>query len=138
HGRLTPIPDSNRSLGLVPNPTATEFLTTPGQVGFTPDGDQLIVTTKGNGSHIDVFRVREDGSLSDTPVQNSSQTPVPFAITFDAQRQLVVGEAGTSNVSTYVVHTDGKLTPVATASDGQVALCWVARHRDLFFVSNTG
>ena len=29
----------------------------PGQVAFTPDGTQLIVTTKGNGNDIDVFGV---------------------------------------------------------------------------------
>jgi 6-phosphogluconolactonase (cycloisomerase 2 family) len=138
HGKLVAVPGSNRSLGLAPNPTPTEFLTTPGDVAFTPNGDQLIVTTKGNGSHIDVFQVLSDGTLSAAPVMNPSQTPVPFAITFDAQRQLVIGEAGTSNVSTYVVQADGSLSPVATASDGQVALCWIARDHDVYFVSNTG
>ena len=38
------------------DPTATpEFTNTPGQVAFSPDGSQLIVTTKANGSAIDVF-----------------------------------------------------------------------------------
>ena len=34
-----------------------EFTSTPGQVAFTPDGRQLVVTTKGNGNDIDVFAV---------------------------------------------------------------------------------
>ena len=60
-GRLFPIPGSARPLGL--NPTATpQFTNTPGQVAFSPDGTQLIVTTKANGNDIDVFGVRADGA----------------------------------------------------------------------------
>src|SRR6185437_4714662 len=51
---LVRIPGSNRALGLDPNATP-QFTTTPGQVAFTPDGSQLVVTTKGNGNDIDVF-----------------------------------------------------------------------------------
>jgi 6-phosphogluconolactonase (cycloisomerase 2 family) len=135
---LMPIADSTRALSLTPNLTSTEFLNTPGQAAFTPDGRHLVVTTKANGSHIDIFQVNEDGHLSVSPVINASQTPVPFAITFDAQRQLVVGEAAASNVSTYTVHGDGTTTPIATATDGQKALCWIARGHDAYFVANSG
>lgn len=137
-GRLESIPGSTRSLNLTPNSTATEFLTTPGQVGFSPDGRQLIVTTKNNGSHIDVFNVGRDGLLSAAPVVNASSAPVPFAFTFNARDELVVGEAGTSSLSTYRLHADGSLTPIASASDGQVALCWITFARGTYFVSNTG
>jgi hypothetical protein len=54
HG-LTPIPDSARSLGL-PNTVPPNFLMSPGEVGFTPDGRQLLVTTKASTSSIDVSR----------------------------------------------------------------------------------
>ena len=65
---LIPIDRSNRPLGL--DPTATpEFTNTPGQVAFSPNGAQLIVTTKANGNDIDVFAVRFDGRLS-APVVN--------------------------------------------------------------------
>ena len=41
-----------------PGPGATpQFTNTPGQVAFTPDGSQLVVTTKANGNDIDVFGV---------------------------------------------------------------------------------
>ena len=53
---LARIPGSHRALGLDPNATP-QFTTTPGQVAFTPDGSQLVVTTKGNGNDIDVFGV---------------------------------------------------------------------------------
>jgi 6-phosphogluconolactonase (cycloisomerase 2 family) len=138
-GILESIPGSTRSLNLTPSPDPKkEFLNTPGQVGFTPDGRHLIVTTKANGSSIDVFQVNNEGHLSSKPVVNASQTPVPFAFTFDAQRQLVVAEAGSSSVSTYLVGGGGTLSPVAHASDAQAALCWIARDKDTYFVANAG
>ena len=62
-GFLVPLPGSHRALGLDPNATP-QFTTTPGQVAFTPDGSQLVVTTKGNGNDIDVFGVGFGGRLS--------------------------------------------------------------------------
>ncbi len=47
---LVALPGSNRPLGL--DPTATpQFVNTPGQVVFSPDGSQLIVTTKAMAVH---------------------------------------------------------------------------------------
>ena len=89
---LIPIDRSNRPLGL--DPTATpEFTNTPGQVAFSPNGAQLIVTTKANGNDIDVFAVRFDGRLS-APVVNSEPGTVPFAISFDPAGHLAIAEAG--------------------------------------------
>jgi Putative zinc-finger/Lactonase, 7-bladed beta-propeller len=69
-GLLFPIPGSNRPLGL--NPAATpQYTNTPGQVAFSPDGSQLIVTTKDNGNDIDVFGVGFGGLLSASPVVNA-------------------------------------------------------------------
>src|SRR5438046_1000288 len=82
-----------------------------------------IVTTKLNGSNIDVFGVEANGRLTSAPVKNASQTPVPFSFTFAPNGTLVVGEAGASDVSTYTLNRDGSTTPVATQTDGQVALC---------------
>ena len=53
---LAPIPPWHRTLGLEPNATP-EFLTTPGQLAFTPEGGKLLVTTKGNTGAIEVFNV---------------------------------------------------------------------------------
>jgi Lactonase, 7-bladed beta-propeller len=136
--QLHPIHDSARTLGLA-NTDPPFFLTSPGQIGFTPDGKQLIVTTKGSGSTIDVFAVSPNGRLSTTPVRNASATPVPFAFTFEpASQRLVSGEAGISAVSTYVVGADGTLSDPRSLSDGQVALCWITRVRGYYYVSNTG
>src|SRR6202020_2030861 len=88
-GGLAQIPGSTRALGL--DPTASpQFTNTPGQVAFTPDGRQLIVTTKANGNDIDVFGVRSGGQLSAAPVVNSEPGTVPFAISFDSAGHLVI------------------------------------------------
>ncbi len=87
------IPGSARSLDLTPDLTP-EFLNTPGQIGLTPNGRQLIVTTKANTSAIDVFRVFAGGALSAAPKVTVSATPVPFGFTFDRAGDLVVTEAG--------------------------------------------
>jgi 6-phosphogluconolactonase (cycloisomerase 2 family) len=132
---LEPIAGSARSLGLA-NADPPNFLSAPGQVGFTPDGRWLLVTTKLSTSSIEVFGV-QDGLLSATPVVNPSATPVPFAFTFGPGGRLVDGEAGTSSVTTYGIQNDGTLTNPQSQSDGQAALCWIDRVQDTFFVSNT-
>jgi hypothetical protein len=136
-GHLRPIDGSSRSLGLA-NADPPDFLTSPGQVGFTPDGRKLIVTTKASRSTIDVYEVGRDGRLSSTAVRNPSATPVPFAFTFDPSGRLVVGEAGTSSVTTYTIGNDGSLTGAQSLSDNQVALCWIVRARGFYYVTNTG
>ncbi len=137
-GRLHPIKNSNRSLGLAVITDSTEFLNTPGQVGFTPDGAHLIVTTKANGSDLDVFGVGHNGRVSDTFVANASTTPVPFGFTFDATGHLAVAQAGGSTAATYVVNADSTLTPITTVPDGQAALCWIVGTNGFFYVANAG
>ena len=134
---VQPLAGSARSLGLA-NSDPPFFLTSPGQVGFTPDGRQLIVTTKASTSEIQVFAVGHDGRLSATATHNPSATPVPFAFTFDSADRLVMGEAGASSVTTYDVNDNGTLTDPHSLTDGQAALCWITRVRDFFYVSNTG
>jgi 6-phosphogluconolactonase (cycloisomerase 2 family) len=138
HGdHLHRLQGSSRSLGLA-NADPPNFLTSPGQVGFTPDGRKLIVTTKASKSTIEVFDVRPNGRLSSSPVVNASATPVPFAFTFDPSGRLVSGEAGASAVTTYTIGGDGRLANPQSLTDGQVALCWIVRAGDFYFVSNTG
>lgn len=135
--RLFPLPGSNRSLGL--DPTATpQFTNTPGQVAFTPNGSQLIVTTKANGSDIDVFGVGPFGSLSPAPVVNAEPGTVPFGVTFDGTGDLVVAEAGPDALATYRIEPSGTLVPVASVPNGQAATCWVVGTRNLYFASNAG
>jgi 6-phosphogluconolactonase (cycloisomerase 2 family) len=129
--------DGRRSLGLANTPTPF-FLTSPGEVGFSPDGSKLIVTTKGSTNSIDVFAVNPNGSLSTSPVVNPAATPAPFAFTFDAVGRLVSAEAGVNALTTYTIGADGTLAGAKSQGDGQAALCWVTAARGAFYVANAG
>jgi 6-phosphogluconolactonase (cycloisomerase 2 family) len=136
-GRLVPIPGSSRSLGL--NPAASpQFTNTPGQAAFSPDGGQLIVTTKANGNDIDVFGVGPGGWLSPSPVVNAEPGTVPFAIAFDPAGHLVIADAGTNALSTFALRPGGTLTALDSVGTGQAATCWVASDGNLEFASNAG
>ena len=134
---LKSLAGSERGLGL--NPKATpQYLNAPGQVGFTPDGTRLIVTTKANGNDIDVFGVTASGQLSKAPVKNPSANPVPYGFVFGPGGRLVVTEAGTAALSTYDIHSNGSATHVSSVSDGKTAPCWVASVGGWYYVDNTG
>ncbi len=134
---LLPLLASDRTLGL--NPTATpQFTNTPGQVAFTPDGSRLLVTTKANGSAIDVFRVGFFGYLSRFPIVNVVPGAVPFAVAFDSSANLVVAEAGTNALATFALASDGTVSPLHSLATGQAATCWVAAAGSYFYASNAG
>ncbi|MDT4945865.1 MAG: hypothetical protein QOH14_2598, partial [Pseudonocardiales bacterium] len=135
---LLRIPSWHRSLGLDPT-AAPEFTHTPGQVAFTPDGSRLIVTTKGNGSSIDVFGVNALGGPSATPVVTADPAAVPFAVTFDAGGHVAVSEAGVPNaVATFTLNADRTLSLVARTATGQAATCWIVRSGANLYASNAG
>lgn len=134
---LLRVPGWHRGLGLDPA-QAPEFTHTPGQVAFTPDGSKLVVTTKGNGSDIDVFAVGPLGGLSARPVVNADPGNVAFAVSFDAGGHLVVAEAGSNAVATFTINHDGTVTLADRAATGQAATCWIVRDGSAFFASNAG
>jgi DNA-binding beta-propeller fold protein YncE len=135
--RLVPIPGSGRALGL--DPTATpQFTNTPGQVAFTPDGSQVIVTTKANGNDIDVFGVRFGGQLSTAPVVNSEPGTVPFGISFDLYGHLVIAEAGPNALATFALAPSGAVSLIDAAPTGAAATCWVAPAGPFLFAGNAG
>ncbi len=136
-GFVVPIFGSNRPLGLDPTLTP-QFTHTPGQVAFTPDGSQLIVTTKANGNDIDVFRVFGDGNLSWQPVVNSEPNAIPFAVTFDQTGNLVVAETGIGSLVTFSLTPNGVLTELDAVSSTQAATCWVAAINGNLYASNAG
>ncbi|HET7338420.1 MAG TPA: beta-propeller fold lactonase family protein [Candidatus Dormibacteraeota bacterium] len=135
-GQLQPIAASTRTLGLA-NSTPPFFLSSPAQVGFTPDRAHLVVTTKIN-STVDIFSVSPDGTLSAAPVKNPA-AGVPFAFEFDSAGRMVLNFAGTSSLETFDVNADNTITPVSTpASDNQMALCWITEAHGFQYASNTG
>jgi 6-phosphogluconolactonase (cycloisomerase 2 family) len=137
--RLVPLPGSGRALGL--NAAATpQFTNTPGQVAFSPDGSQLIVTTKANGNDIDVFGVGTRGYLSPTPVVNAEPGAVPFGVTFDQAGHLVVAESSSTTpaVATFALNPNGTVTQLALVPTGKAATCWIAPAGAFLYASNAG
>jgi 6-phosphogluconolactonase (cycloisomerase 2 family) len=134
-GTVQPLPTGTRSLGLaLSNPPP--FLASPAQVGFTPDGERLVVTGKTN-NFIDVFAVLHDGRLSSSPVQTPDGS-VPFAFVFSPSDQLdLVNAAG--NLAPSEVNDNGTVTSEgAPVPNGQAAACWIVVARDFAYVANTG
>jgi 6-phosphogluconolactonase (cycloisomerase 2 family) len=136
-GRLFALSGTSRPLGL--NPAAEpQFVNTPGQVAFSPNGSQLIVTTKANGSDIDVFHIGFLGRLSATPVVNSEPGAVPFSLAFDQAGNLLVTEAGPNALASFKLSADGTVTQLDTVATGDKATCWITEADGRFYLSNAG
>ena len=133
---LEAIEGSTRTLGLA-NTSPPFFLSSPAQVGFTPSGKQLLVTTKSFDT-VDVFAVQQDGRLSAEAVRNPD-APLPFPFLFGPGELLVLATAGNSAVATFSIDRDGSLLARgAPVSDGQAAACWIVSAHDSQYVANTG
>ena len=135
--RLFLVPGWNRALGLSTT-AAPQFLNAPGQITFTPDGQQLIVSTKANGNDLDVFAIGRNGSPSATPTVNAEGSSIPFALTFDQSGDLLVAAPGTNAVMSFFVAPNGTLTEVQSVASGQAATCWIVGTGDYFYTSNAG
>ena len=102
NGELVPLPRSTRSLGLS-NTIPPFYLSSPAQVGFTPAGARLVVTTKLNAL-VDVFSVNPAGlALSGQPAKDPV-AGAPFAFTFDPAGRLALVNAGDSSLGTFTIN----------------------------------
>jgi 6-phosphogluconolactonase len=124
-GRLLPIANSARGL-------SASGGTAPAQVGFTDDGDTLVVAERATNLLI-TYRVMDDASLS-PPQANASAGLTPFGFAFDKRGTLLVSEAagGAANASTmssYRFADAAPQTPAvisAAVATNETAACWVA------------
>lgn len=132
-GRLVPTFQRGLHLNEAGSP---EFTHTPGQVAVTPDGRDLVVTTKASTNAIDTFPIGLFGLLGQ-PAVTSLPGAVPFAVSFDGTGHLDVAEAGPSALATFGTH-DGVLRPAQTVATGQQATCWVAADGRYVFTANAG
>ena len=138
-GVLTPLAGSSRPLSAAGG-------TGSAQVGFSPDGDVLLVTEKGTNK-LSSYRVRDDGA-TDAPVVTASAGVTPFGFAFDRRGHALVSEAfggaaGASAVSSYGFGVPTPASPaVISASVGttQTAACWVVvtPNGRYAYVTNTG
>jgi 6-phosphogluconolactonase len=141
-GRMTPIPGS------------TESLSTPGadgvaaQVGFSPDGDTLVVSQRGTNV-IDTFAVGADRTPGPARA-NPANGLAPFGFEFRDNGMLIFSNAGQvgdpadpanfhGSASSYRVGSDGALTAVDNVDVGQRATCWVVitNNNRFAFMTNT-
>jgi 6-phosphogluconolactonase (cycloisomerase 2 family) len=119
--------------------------TAPAQVGFSPDGEVLLVTEKATNK-LTSYRVRRDGRI-DAPVVTASAGATPFGFAFDPSGNALVSEAfggaaGASAVSSYRFEEWAPFKPMlvsASVGTTQTAACWVVvtpngRHA---YVTNT-
>lgn len=120
--------------------------TGPAQVGFSPDGDVLLVTEKATNK-LTSYRVRRDGRI-DAPLVTASAGVTPFGFAFDRRGHALVSEAfggavNASAVSSYGFEEWAPARPMpisASVGTTQTAACWVVvtpdgRHA---YVTNTG
>jgi 6-phosphogluconolactonase (cycloisomerase 2 family) len=134
--RLAPIHGSTVELGFTPVTDATEFTHTPGQVSFSPDGSQLLVTTKALGQSVLVFHVNKSGALDANPVVNPVGN-TPFSTSFTSPNRLLVVEAA-GDVASFTLDQFGNLRPVDSLPTSQQASCWIAQAGRHWYVSNAG
>ena len=106
---VVPIPGSTRSLGL-DNTNPPNFHDGPGQVIFSPNGSELLVTTKEATNSIDVFQVGPSGYLSTAPAVTPDDSNGPFAFAFTPSGQLVVAEVAIAALHTFAFGPHGTLT----------------------------
>lgn len=111
----------------------------PGQIGFSPDGDVLVVTEK-NTNQIDTWTLTDEG----LPVNGrviASHGAVPFGFTFVRGDVALITEAKPSAVSSYETNDDGMLDLITgTVPDNGAANCWIeaTKNNRYAFVTNTG
>ncbi|WP_225861019.1 lactonase family protein [Streptomyces triticiradicis] len=136
---LRPLAGSHRPLGL-DNKDVPLFSSSAGEVAFTPDGRDLVVTTK-SANTVEVLPLKRNGLPAvASPVANRPAGAVPFAITFDATgKRMLVAEAAKSTVTTYKVRHDGTLKVLQEPlPNGQETLCRLERAGNHFYGGNTG
>jgi 6-phosphogluconolactonase len=160
-GRLWSIPGAEQLISpLFPSgPAPPNSGGVAAQIGFSPDGTQLVVTERGvpsTSGAIDTFKVNPDGSLTlEQAKTGAGVDPNPFGFAFTDAGTLLVSNVGQVNgtfnypagsvpipqifdsaqfvgsASSYSLSSGGTLTPISTqvASGGRGA-CWLVLSKD--------
>jgi 6-phosphogluconolactonase len=160
-GRLWSIPGSQQliSPGFPSGSAPPNAGGVAAQIGFSPDGHQLVVTERGVPSTvgaIDTFAVHPNGSLSlEQADRAASVDPNPFGFAFTRSGTLLVSNVGqvngtfdypagslpipqildpaqfTGSASSYSLSSTGALTPVSTeVLSGGRGACWLVLSKD--------
>jgi 6-phosphogluconolactonase (cycloisomerase 2 family) len=118
---------------LIPAPSNVQTLnakaSSPEQIGFSPDGNWLVVTEKASDT-IDVFAVDGDGNVSAAVTTALTTGTGPYGFGFTPNGTAVISEAAFGGLGTYSITAAGTLNKISEVSDGQLAACWVAISAD--------
>ena len=133
---LTPLAGSTR-------PLIGGVAADPAQIGFSHDGELLVVTEKA-GNRLNTYTINEDG-LPSPPIDNASNGMTPFGFAFNNHDTLVVSEAfggapNQSAASSYSADDDGNLSVISgSVANSQTAICWIVipKNGKFAFASNT-
>jgi 6-phosphogluconolactonase (cycloisomerase 2 family) len=137
HGLLHPMDNSTRPLSAAN--------AGPAQVGFSEDGNTLVVTEKSTNL-IDTYRVGREGYATG-PMSQASAGMTPFGFSFNKRGYLIVSEAfggaaGASAASSYRLDSNTGMITVVSPSvpTNQTAACWivVTGNGELAYTTNTG
>mmetsp|Transcript_8712 Transcript_8712/g.10159 ORF Transcript_8712/g.10159 Transcript_8712/m.10159 type:complete len:464 (+) Transcript_8712:102-1493(+) len=158
---LEPIPNSIVSLeqepsDLLPFPDGPPyFISSPAQIDFTPNSQQLLVTIKGidgnplSGGTINQFEVGDTGLVSNKRITETGNDSIaPFSFDFDDDENLLVvnafgsstpGSANTGSVSMYNFQgLNNTVSLVQNEMIGQTAVCWIKYSNGCAFTTNNG
>lgn len=147
------------------SPDQPAYLSTPGQISFTPDGSSLVISRKegiptpseppvGPG-RIDIYELNDSGTPVDCdhPAVNINERAAiveaifPYAFTFSDKGHLLVTEVigvggaivGGSALSSYKIKPSGDLLlKTGSLGNGEIAICWIDRSGRFVYASNTG
>ncbi|MGF6597256.1 6-phosphogluconolactonase [Paraburkholderia sp. GAS448] len=119
--RLVPLANSLR-------PVAGGTSAQPGQIGFAPESDELIVTEKGT-QLIDTYHVNPAGYATG-PVRHASSGVTPFGFSVTRGGYAVVSAAGSGSVASYDIERNQELTAISNVPLGEKAPCWLVTTGD--------
>ena len=138
-GTLKPLSNSTQPLSAAGGTGAA-------QVGFSPEGDALLVTEKATNK-LTSYRVGDNGRIG-APVVSASAGATPFGFAFDRRGHALVSEAfgGAANasaLSSYGFDESAPANPIlisASVGTTQTAACWVVvtPNGRYAYVTNTG
>ena len=141
NGRLVPIPNSTRALGLGAStfPQGDARNLAPGDISFDTLNRRLLITYAGGGNSGQLlsFELNDDNTTAAFAEVVSSEGAVPFSLDFSENGTAVIAEASGS-LSSYNYNQDNGLINVSSAlTNGQAATCWVVVTDDFTYTTNT-
>ena len=150
-GKLSQLPGSTRPLSVATfqtcKPPIIDFADPdaqcsdagPSNIGFSPDGNVLVVTERFT-SRIDTWTLDNDGLATASGTFQQPANSTPFGIAFADRGRIVVADSfldlpGLGATSSFLLADDGSLTAQTVAlGNGNASSCWAVITNDGRFV----